>query len=105
MHADGLLNAIPDTEGNVDHFFAIGLEQSSMLVDTSSAATSVAAFLRGDLTGEDLGVDGTVDTEGLDIDAAPFPRSRRAGPRRWAAAPGTWWTARTTRRSRERSTG
>lgn len=79
MQADGLLKAVPDVPGNVDHFFAIGLEQSSMLVDSSSAATSVAAFLKG----EDIGVDGVdgsdVDTEGLDIDAGPFPTMAEGG--------------------------
>ncbi len=91
MHADGLLNAIPDTEGNVDHFFALGLEQASMLPDTSSAATSVNAFLKG----EDLGdVDGAdpdaIDAEGLDIDArrAGPPWARTRAPR-WAGRPGT----------------
>jgi sn-glycerol 3-phosphate transport system substrate-binding protein len=79
MQNDGLLNALPDTEGNVDHFFAIGLEQASMLIDTSSAATSVAAFLRGDLTGEDVQGADTIDTEGLDIDAGPFPPLHEGG--------------------------
>jgi sn-glycerol 3-phosphate transport system substrate-binding protein len=70
MQADGLLRAVPDAPGNVDHFFAIGLGEASMLPDTSTAATSVAAFLRGDLDvdgGEDI------DASGLDIDAAPYP--------------------------------
>jgi sn-glycerol 3-phosphate transport system substrate-binding protein len=79
MQADGQLNAIPNAEGNVDHYFALGREQSSMVVESSSAATSVAAFLRGDLTGEDIdGVD-TIDTEGLDIDAGPFPTLHEGG--------------------------
>jgi sn-glycerol 3-phosphate transport system substrate-binding protein len=74
MYADGLLNAIPDAPGTVDHYFAIGRGQASMLPDTSTAATSVAAFLRGDLEVE--GADGAppdIDASGLDIDAAPFP--------------------------------
>jgi sn-glycerol 3-phosphate transport system substrate-binding protein len=83
MVDDGLLNAIPDAEGNVDHFFALGLEQSSMLVQTSSAATSVAAFLEGEEVGAegDAPVEGAeqIDATGLDIDAGPFPTLREGG--------------------------
>jgi sn-glycerol 3-phosphate transport system substrate-binding protein len=70
MHADGLLRAVPDAPGTLDHYFAIGLGEASMLPDTSTAATSVASFLRGDLT---LEGSEDIDASGLDIDAAPFP--------------------------------
>ncbi len=73
MQADGLLRAIPDRPGNADHYFAMGLGESSMLPDSSTAATSVAAFLRGDLDPSEIGGGEEIDTSGLDIDAAPFP--------------------------------
>lgn len=73
MQADGLLRAVPDRPGNVDHFFAMGLGEASMLPDSSTAATSVAAFLEGELDPSEIGGGEDIDTSGLDIDAAPFP--------------------------------
>ncbi len=61
MYDDGLLNAIPysNTYGQL---FAMALGQSSILIDTSTAITSVNGAIEGSLTNEDLGA------EDLDID-------------------------------------
>ena len=58
MKADGLMQAIPATEGQINQYLAMANQQASMLVDSSSAATSVESFLKGDGTGI-AGVDQT----------------------------------------------
>jgi sn-glycerol 3-phosphate transport system substrate-binding protein len=75
MYKDKLLLAVSDTPGQINHYFALGRGESSMLADTSTAATSVAAFLRGDLKTTNLTTQDTsgINTKGLDIDASPFP--------------------------------
>jgi sn-glycerol 3-phosphate transport system substrate-binding protein len=74
MQEDGLLLAVPNDPGNIDHYLAMAGENASMLVESSSAASSIEAFLAGDLTVEDLEGDEVGGQEsGLEIDAAPFP--------------------------------
>jgi sn-glycerol 3-phosphate transport system substrate-binding protein len=74
MKADGLLRAIPGTPGQIDQYLALANQSSSMLIDTSSAATSIEAFLGGGLGVDDIGIPGTdIDVSALDIGAGPFP--------------------------------
>ncbi len=54
MYDDGLLNAIP-YQNQFDQLFAMALGSSSMLIDTSTAITSVNGAIEGTLTEEDLG--------------------------------------------------
>lgn len=61
MYDDGLLNAIPYSQP-YDQLFAMALGSSSMLIDTSTAITSVNGAIEGTLTNEDLGA------EDLDLD-------------------------------------
>jgi sn-glycerol 3-phosphate transport system substrate-binding protein len=61
MYDDGLLNAIPYSQP-YDQLFAMALGSSSMLIDTSTAITSVNGAIEGTLTNEEIGA------EDLDID-------------------------------------
>ena len=72
MVADGLADPISDTPGQINQYLNVAQEKSSMLIETSTAATSIKAFLGGDLDtgGQDAS---SVDTTGLDPAAAPFP--------------------------------
>lgn len=76
MNDDGLLLPVTNTPGQIDHYLALANQQASFTVEASSAATSVEAFLRGDLDAGDLTSDGRVnadvDLTGLDIDASQF---------------------------------
>lgn len=65
MHRDGLLKAIPYSQP-YDQLFAMALGSSSMLVDTSTAITSVNGAIEGTLTAEDLGAS---DDIGIDFSA------------------------------------
>ena len=82
----GLVVAYPNTPGQVQHYFA-ALDGASMLIETSTASTTIAAFLGGtgnlselvDQAG-DLGVDVTGVTElNLDLDVAAFPGIEEPG--------------------------
>jgi sn-glycerol 3-phosphate transport system substrate-binding protein len=86
MYDDGLLQAISPTEGQIDQYLAVARENGSMLVETSTAATSVEAFLRGELDPSQISDDDRVNTDGLedldlslDIDVAQLPGLDEAG--------------------------
>lgn len=67
----GLLQGIPATPGQVNHYLAMAQQNGSILIETSTAATSVKAFLGGD-TSVTEGIDaGSVDLAALDIGAGP----------------------------------
>ena len=65
MYNDGLLNAIPYSQP-YDQLFAMALGSSSMLIDTSTAITSVNSAIEGTLTNEEIGA------EDLGIDLSSF---------------------------------
>jgi sn-glycerol 3-phosphate transport system substrate-binding protein len=56
MYDDGLLKAIPYSQP-YDQLFAMALGSSSMLIDTSTAITSVNGAIEGTLNAEDLGAE------------------------------------------------
>jgi sn-glycerol 3-phosphate transport system substrate-binding protein len=64
MNDEGLLNAFADTEGNIDQYLALATQQSSMLIETSTASATIADALGGNLTAAEAGVD--FDTSVLD---------------------------------------
>ncbi|CAN5877981.1 ABC transporter substrate-binding protein [soil metagenome] len=57
MNSEELLNPFPETDGGIDHYLALVTEQSSMLIETSTASGTIAQALGGDLTAEEAGVD------------------------------------------------
>ena len=73
MQDEGLLNPVPGTEGQFDHYFAIGLEQSSMTIETSTAVTTINAVLEGNLDASELGLEGELPPIDVNVDAGPFP--------------------------------
>lgn len=76
----GLLLPVARTEGGIEQYLALASQNASMVVESTSAATSVEAFLQGDLTSEDLGTDATVeDLSTLDIGAGQFPGIEQPG--------------------------
>ena len=86
MSDDGLLEVVPPVENQFNHYLAMASQEASMTIETSTAATSVEAFLGGDLdvgaVAEDAGadVDDTdVDLEALDIGAGVVPGIEEAG--------------------------
>jgi sn-glycerol 3-phosphate transport system substrate-binding protein len=94
MHEDGLLNALPGTDAQYDHYFAMGLGQAAMTVETSTAVTTINAVLEGTASGEDLGL-GDIDLPEIDInlDAAPFPGLDEPGQGQMGG--GVWYMSST----------
>ncbi len=60
MNKKGLMVPFADTEGTIDHYLALlnkdRKKRASMLIETSTATTTVTAVVGGQLTAEDLGV-------------------------------------------------
>jgi len=75
MNDEGLLNVFARTEGNIDHYLALAQQQSSMLIETSTASSTIADFLGGTLSADEVGEfdPSAVDLSNLVPGAAPFP--------------------------------
>lgn len=72
MEEAGLLEPVASTDGQIDQYLALAAGRSSMVVDSTSAATSIAAFLAGQLDPDDIG-GADINPSGLSIGAANFP--------------------------------
>jgi sn-glycerol 3-phosphate transport system substrate-binding protein len=73
MNDAGLLNAVPATPGQINQYLALlPGGGSSMLIDSTSAATSIEAFIGGTLDTSSLGT-GATSGSGLDFGAGLFP--------------------------------
>lgn len=64
MNEEGLINPFPVTDGKIDHYLALISEQSSMLIETSTASGTIAQALGGELKGDQGGIN--VDAIELD---------------------------------------
>ncbi|MCU0268980.1 MAG: extracellular solute-binding protein [Acidimicrobiales bacterium] len=86
MEADGLLLPVPVAEGQINQYLAMATEQASIIVESSSASTSVEAFLVGDLDASEAGLGSDVEQVGFDVGAGAFPgidepgRTQMGGP-------------------------
>jgi len=78
MLDEGLAQAIPDTPGNIDQYLALAQQNSTMTLETSTAATTIKAFLSGDSSGVDTG-GASGDLSGLVPSAGPFPGVEEPG--------------------------
>jgi sn-glycerol 3-phosphate transport system substrate-binding protein len=67
MNDEGLLNPFPVTEGSIDHYLALITQDSSMLIETSTAAGTIAQALGGEITAEDAGIDLDIDLEEAEV--------------------------------------
>jgi sn-glycerol 3-phosphate transport system substrate-binding protein len=82
MNEEGLLNPFPVTDGSIDHYLALVTEQSSMLVETSTASGTIAQALGGDITAEEAGIDfdvAAIDTTKLVPASGEYPGVNAAG--------------------------
>ena len=98
MERDGLLTAVPNVAGNFDDYLAMAQQKTSMIIESSVAATSVKAFLKGNLDPSTLqggGGSGPVDLNALDIGAGKFPGVSEAGQVRLGGS--GWYMTSTTK--------
>jgi sn-glycerol 3-phosphate transport system substrate-binding protein len=76
MDDDGLVNLYANTEGGIDHYLAVLQEQSSMVIETSAASSTIRDALAGTITAADAGVDvddSVLATTGVVPASGPFP--------------------------------
>ena len=82
LNEEGLLNPFADTEGSIDHYLALATQQSSMLIETSTASATIADALGGDLSAAEAGTDfdaSVLDKTELVPAAAAMPGIESAG--------------------------
>ncbi len=83
MNREGLLNLFSSTEGGINHYLALAQQNSSMLIETSTASLTVAAAVGGDVSPElarQAGIDtSSVNLEGVIPGTAPFPGIEQPG--------------------------
>ena len=82
IDAEGLLLPVARTDGGIEQYLALASQSASMVVESTSAATSVEAFLQGEYDAEDLGAepaDEDMDLSVLDIGAGEFPGIEEPG--------------------------
>jgi len=90
MSDDGLLTVIPDTEGQIGQYLAMANASASMTIETSTAAPTVEAFLKGSLDTSSVG-DGLtpIDPGALILGAGPVPGIKDPG--RLQMGGGAWY--------------
>ena len=81
MNKAGLLFPVSSTAGQIDQFTAVLTGKSAMTIETSGAATTIAAFLSGDLSAKDATL------AGVDVDPAQLKSAKTIIPAS-AAFPG-----------------
>ena len=59
MYDAGLIAKISNTPGQINHYVNMATGKSGILMETSTAATTIEAFLGGKLSASDLGIDST----------------------------------------------
>jgi len=87
MKAEGLLDVVPGTPGQVDHLLAMAQQTSSIVIDSSAAATTVAGVIDGTITAarlqDELGVELPAGVENLKLDlrlaVGPIPGLEEPG--------------------------
>jgi sn-glycerol 3-phosphate transport system substrate-binding protein len=97
MKNDGLLQVIPDTPGQINQYLAMAQATASMTIETSTAATSVESFLKGNLDPGSVAGGGaltSVDPNALDLGAAVVPGIKAGG--RLQMGGGAWYITDTT---------
>jgi len=74
MRDAGLVNPVAGNEGQVDHYFAMALQQASITLETSTAISTINAVLEGTLDASDLGLGGgELPAIDVNVDVAAFP--------------------------------
>ena len=98
MEADGLLTVLADVPGEIGQYLAMAQQTASMTIETSTAATSIEAFLGGDTSVVDDAPDDidpeSVDLDALDIGAGPVPGISEPGKLQMGG--GAWYITNTT---------
>jgi sn-glycerol 3-phosphate transport system substrate-binding protein len=82
MTDEGLVNVFANVEGGIDQYLALITQESSMLIETSTAAATIAAAVEGNISAQDAGVGfdaSTVDLSVLVPAVGPYPGMEAPG--------------------------
>jgi sn-glycerol 3-phosphate transport system substrate-binding protein len=82
MNDEGLVNVFANTEGGIDQYLALAQERSSMLIETSTASSTIRDALAGNLSAAEAGVDfdeSIVSRTNLVPGTGPFPGIEAGG--------------------------
>ena len=82
MKDQGLINVFASTEGSIDHYLALVTQQSSMLMETSTATSTIAQAISGQLTPQDVGSNfdaSVIDKSSLVPGTGDLPGLKAAG--------------------------
>ncbi len=101
MKAEDLVDVIPASPGQFDHLLAMAQQQSSMVIESSSGATTVAGVIEGTLDAQELkdelGVELPAGSENLKLDlrldAGPIPGLKEPG--KGQVGGGVWYIPNT----------
>ena len=94
MNQRGLLNAVPGTEGQLNHYLAMANQDASITIETSTAISTIDAVLAGTLNPADVGLDlDSIPAFDIDVDVAPYPGL--TGPGQVQAGSGAWYIPNT----------
>ncbi len=96
--AEGILDVTQGTDGNADDLLAMATQQSSFLVSSSGAASTVAGVIDGTVRAEDLKEEFGVELPAglkldLDIGVGAYPGVKEAG--RGQVGGGVWYMTNT----------
>lgn len=82
MSDEGLLNVFSRTEGSIDQYLALITQDSSMLLETSTASTTIRDALSGSISAEEAGAGfdpGSVDLSVVVPGTGPYPGIEAGG--------------------------
>lgn len=95
MKRDGLLNAVAGTEGQINHYLAMATQDSSMLIETSTAITTIDGVLTGTFDPADLGLDPNLKLPPISLDLGVAPNPGLTGAGRGQVGGGAWYLTNT----------
>jgi sn-glycerol 3-phosphate transport system substrate-binding protein len=95
MNAAGLLNGVPGTEGQINHYLAVAAESGSMLFETSTAITTIDGVIAGNVDPIELGLDPDQELPAVSINVGVGLNPGIEEPGKGQVGGGAWYIANT----------
>jgi len=98
MKSQDLINAVPGTDGQINHYLAMATQQSSMLLETSAAITTINGVLQGTFDPADLGLGSKYDylkNTKISLDVGVGLNPGLSTPGRGQVGGGAWYITNT----------
>ncbi len=100
MKSEGLLDAVPSTDSQIDHYLAVATQASSILLETSASITTINGVLDGTFKAADLGQQDNPNVSKyngikIDLDVGVAPNIGVDGPAVGQVGGGAWYLTNT----------